>query len=254
MSLRIDLNADLGESFGPWKMGEDDELLRRITSANVACGFHASDPVTMARTVRAAARLGVAVGAHPGYPDLVGFGRRDLEMSPEEVEASLLYQIGALRAFCEAEGVPLHHVKPHGAMYNRAARDPRLAEAIARAVRRLDPSLILYAQPGGELARAGREAGLRVALEAFADRGYLPDGRLQPRAQPGAVLHDPDEVASRALRIVRDGRVTAVSGEEVELQAETLCVHGDNPEAVRLVDALRQRLEAAGVEIAPVGA
>ncbi|MDI3297942.1 MAG: 5-oxoprolinase subunit PxpA [Bacillota bacterium] len=254
MSLRIDLNADLGEGFGVWRMGEDEALLARITSANVACGFHASDPVTMARTVRAAARLGVAVGAHPGYPDLVGFGRRDLEMSPEEAEAAVIYQIGALRAFCEAEGVPLHHVKPHGAMYNRAARDRRLAEAIARAVRRVDPRLILYAQPGGELARAGEEAGLRVALEAFADRAYLPDGRLQPRSQPGAVFHDPEEVAERALSIVRDGRIASVTGEEVELRAETLCLHGDNPEAIRLAEAVRRRLEAAGVEIAPVRA
>ncbi|MCL6522251.1 MAG: LamB/YcsF family protein [Firmicutes bacterium] len=252
MKLRIDLNADMGESFGPWRMGVDEELLGRVSSANVACGFHASDPLTMARTVRAAVRLGVAVGAHPGYPDLVGFGRREMEMSPEEAEAVVVYQIGALAAFCAAEGAELHHVKPHGAMYNRAARDRSLAEAIARAVRRVDPRLILYAQPGSELARAGEAAGLRVALEAFADRGYLADGRLQPRSQPGAVLRDPEQVAERALRIVREGRVTAVTGEEVELRAETICLHGDNPEAVRLAEAVRRRLEAEGVEIAPV--
>jgi UPF0271 protein len=250
--MRIDLNSDVGESFGPWHMGADADVMRSITSANVACGYHASDPSVMRATVVLARDAGVAVGAHPGFPDLQGFGRRELRMSPADVEGMVLYQIGALAAIARAEGVALSHVKAHGALYNMAARDSRLADAIARAVRAFDWSLILFGLPGSELLSAGARAGLRVAAEGFADRAYDADGSLAPRTQPGSVIHDPDEVLRRSLRLVREGRVTARDGSELTFHVDTLCTHGDTPGAGALTRLLREGLEREGVSVAPL--
>lgn len=247
---QIDLNCDMGESFGVYRIGADEEVMPLITSASIACGFHGGDPQVMRRTVRLAREHGVAVGAHPGYRDLAGFGRRPVQCSPDEVYADVLYQIGALYAFCRAEGVALRHVKPHGALYNTAAVDPATAEAIARAVADFDPSLALYAPPGSALERAGRAAGLRVVREAFADRGYAADGTLLPRSHPGAVLHDPERAAAQARQIACAGTVTASTEEAVALPAETLCVHGDHPNVVSVLRRIREELAAAGVTVA----
>ena len=247
----IDLNADLGEGFGAYKAGDDEGLLGVVTSANVACGFHAGDPLVMRRTVERAAERGVAVGAHPGYPDLLGFGRRDLAASGDEVAAYVVYQIGALQAFCAAAGTRLRYVKAHGALYNRAARDATVAQAIARGVRLADPSLVLLGLAGSEMIAAAREAGIRAAAEAFVDRAYLPTGELVPRSQPGATLHDVAEVTARAVRMAREGTVTAVDGTVMDVRPDSLCVHGDNPDALAIVRAVRERLEAEGITVAP---
>ncbi len=254
MPATIDLNADIGESFGVYKLGLDEEVIQYITSANIACGAHAGDPMVMRHTVRLAREHGVAVGAHPGYPDLQGFGRRDLFLSPEEVKAYVMWQLGALWAFAKAEGVPVQHVKPHGALYNRAAADRHLADAIAQAVAEVDQGLVLVGLAGSELLEAGRRAGLRVASEVFADRGYNPDGSLVRRGTPGAIIHDPQAVASRALKMVREGRVTAADGSEVSIQADTVCFHGDTPGAVDLVKTVRGLLEQSGLRPAPFAA
>ena len=251
---RIDLNADLGESFGAWRMGEDEALLALVSSANIACGFHAGDPVVMQRTVALAAARGVAIGAHIALPDLQGFGRREMRIGADEAYALTLYQLGALAAFTRAAGVPLTHVKPHGALYNMAARDAALAAAIARAVRDFDPALRLVGLAGSALVEAGHAAGLAVAAEAFADRGYRADGSLQPRNEPGALLDDADRACAQALGIVRDGAVAAVDGSRVTLHADTLCLHGDGPHAVAFARKLREALGAAGVRIATPGA
>jgi UPF0271 protein len=251
--MRIDLNCDLGESFGPWKMGADEDVMRSITSANVACGFHAGDPTVLRRTIRLARENGVAVGAHPGFQDLAGFGRREMAASPAEVEDLVLYQIAALAGVAAAEGVRLQHVKAHGALYNMAARDRPLADAIARATAAFDRSLILFGLPGSALLDAGRASGLRVAAEAFADRSYEPDGSLTSRRLPHAIVHDPDRVVERVLRMARDGSVVASDGSAVQLRAETVCVHGDTPGAADLVARLRAGLERAGVQIVPIG-
>jgi UPF0271 protein len=247
----IDLNADLGEGFGAWRAGDDDGVLARVSSANVACGFHAGDPLVMRRTVEAAAARGVAVGAHPGYPDLLGFGRRDLAASPEEVTAYVVYQVGALSAFCAAAGTRLRYVKPHGALYNRAAVDEATARAVAEGVRLADPSLALLGLAGSRLVRAAEEAGLRAAAEAFVDRGYLADGTLVPRGRPGATLHEADAVAARAVRMVRDGVVEAADGTSLSVAPDSLCVHGDNPDAPAILAAVRAALERAGIGVAP---
>jgi 5-oxoprolinase (ATP-hydrolysing) subunit A len=247
--LRIDLNSDLGESFGPWPMGQDADLMRSITSANVACGFHAGDPGAMRRTVDLAARHGVAIGAHPGFPDLVGFGRREMQASPEEVEDLVLYQLAALAGFASARGVRLQHVKAHGALYNMAARDRSLANAIARAVRTFDPSLILFGLPASALLQAGTAAGLRVAAEAFADRAYEPDGSLASRRKPGSVIHDAEDVVRRAVRMARNHEVVAIDGSTVTFTPDTLCLHGDTPGAADLARQIRAALEGAGVTV-----
>lgn len=248
---KVDLNCDMGESFGAWRMGDDEHVLPHITSANVACGFHAGDPRVMARTVRRAKELGVAVGAHPSFPDLVGFGRRNLDVTPEEARTDVLYQIGALSAFCRAEGVPLQHVKPHGQLNNLALENRTLAEAIVDGVLAYDPNLIFVAY-GGELARVAEARGLRVGHEVFADRAYNPDGSLVSRRVPGAVIHDPERVVERAVQMVLDGRVRAHDGSWLELPVETICVHGDTPGAADLVQKLRSALEAAGVAVVPL--
>ncbi|HSC28424.1 MAG TPA: 5-oxoprolinase subunit PxpA [Vicinamibacterales bacterium] len=249
---RIDLNSDVGESFGAWRMGADEQVMRSITSANVACGFHAGDPGVMRHTVRLAREAGASVGAHPGFPDLAGFGRRDLRASPREVEDMVLYQIGALAAIAASEGVRLAHVKAHGALYNMAARDRALADAIARAVRDFDPGLVLFGLPGSALLEAGSALGLRVAAEGFADRAYEADGSLTPRTRPGAVIHDPEKVVRRALLLVREGRVTATDGTELKFHVDTLCTHGDTPDAHELTRLLREGLERQGVLVQPL--
>lgn len=249
-TMRIDLNGDVGESFGRYTLGGDEALMPALTSANIACGFHAGDPGVMRATVDLARSHGVAIGAHPGFPDLVGFGRRALAASPREVEDLVLYQVGALAAIARAQGTRLRHVKPHGALYNQAASDLSLAEAVARAVAAFDPSLVLVGLSGSKLLEAGRHAGLGVAAEAFADRAYQSDGTLVPRDRPGAVLTDADTVAERALAMVRDRAVTAEDGARVELAIDTLCLHGDTPAAASLAGRVREVLAAAGVVLA----
>jgi UPF0271 protein len=250
--MKIDLNADVGESFGAYTIGADAELIPTITSANVACGFHGGDPAVMRRTVRMARDAGVAVGAHPGFQDLAGFGRRDMRVTPQDAEDIVLYQIAALAGIARSEGVPLRHVKPHGALYNMAVRDGALAAAIARAVRAFDPTLVLFALPESELTRAGEACGLAVAAEGFADRSYEPDGSLTPRSHKGAVIHDTAAVVARAVRMVTEGKVTAVDGSEIGVRVQTICTHGDTPGAQELTRAIRAGLERAGVTIAPV--
>ncbi|MCF8033081.1 MAG: LamB/YcsF family protein [Desulfarculaceae bacterium] len=252
----IDLNCDMGESFGDYCLGCDDQVIAHITSANLACGFHASDPITMDKTIRLCAEHGVAIGAHPGYPDLRGFGRRNLASTPEEVRGDVLYQVGALAGLARARGVELQHVKPHGAMYNTAASHPPTAKAIATAVAEYDPGLILVtlAGPGGEIFRTiAQETGLKVASEAFADRAYTAEGRLAPRGTAGAVVHDPEVVAARCVRMATEGVVEAIDGTLVKLQADTICVHGDTPSAVELVKAVNQAMATNGVELQTMG-
>jgi 5-oxoprolinase (ATP-hydrolysing) subunit A len=250
--MRIDLNADVGESYGAWVMGSDDALLPLVTSANVACGAHAGDPLVMQRTVNLAVGHGVAVGAHPGYPDREGFGRRDLDMTSDELEASILAQLGALSAFTRAAGVALVHVKPHGALYNRAARDPRVAETVARAVKRFSPELVVVCLAGSAALEACRGAGLRTAAEAFADRAYEPDGSLRSRRLAGSVHTDPEAAAAQAVAIARDGRLLAADGSQLTLRADTLCIHGDTPDAPAIARAVRSALAAAGVAVTPL--
>ena len=249
----VDLNADVGEGFGPWPMGEDEALIPLVTSVNVACGAHAGDPLTIERTIRLAVATGASVGAHPGYPDLAGFGRRDLDMSAEELGASLVYQIGAVAAFARAAGVELRHVKPHGALYNRAARDDAVAEVVARAVADISRELVLVGLAGSRSLAAAEAAGVTVAAEAFADRGYEADGSLRSRRLDGAILASPALAASQAVAIAREGRVTAVDGSAVEVRADTICLHGDTPGAADYARAVRAALEAAGIPVRPLG-
>jgi UPF0271 protein len=251
--MRIDLNSDLGESFGPWRMGQDEEAMRSITSANIACGFHAGDPGVMRRTVRLAREHGVAVGAHPGFPDLVGFGRRELNATPQEVEDLVLYQVSALAGIAHAEGMRLQHVKAHGALYNMAASNAALADAIARAVASFDRSLIVLGLPGSELIRAGERAGLRTAAEGYADRAYEPDGSLASRRKPGSVIHDPAVVVSRVVKMIKEGGVTATDGTWLKLRVDTICTHGDTTGSHELIRRLRAALEADGVRVLPIG-
>jgi 5-oxoprolinase (ATP-hydrolysing) subunit A len=249
----IDLNCDLGESFGAWRMGQDEAVLDFISSANIACGFHAGDPLTMQRTVQVALAKNVVIGAHPSLPDLQGFGRREMQISANETYALVLYQVGALSAFAAAAGARVMHVKPHGALYNMAARDVTLADAIVQAVRALDPALILVGLAGSALPSAGLRAGLRVAQEAFADRSYRADGSLMPRREPNAVIHDVDAAVAQALSIAIDGRVRVNDGRFIAINADTICVHGDRDDAARFAEKLHRALIAAGVEIAALG-
>lgn len=249
---KVDLNSDLGESFGAYTIGLDEQVIAHISSANIACGYHAGDPLVMDKTVAAAKAAGIAIGAHPGYPDLIGFGRRNMTCSPAEVKAYVKYQLGALMAFAAAHGMKMQHCKPHGALYNMAGKDAALARAIAEAIAEVDSSIILLALAGSQMIKAGEEAGLRVASEVFADRAYQADGSLVPRKQPGAVIHDTDEAIARTIRMVKEGKVTAITGEDVPLKADSICVHGDNPSAVEFVRNIRARLEAEGVTIAPL--
>jgi UPF0271 protein len=247
----IDLNADLGEGFGAWRLGDDDALLDVVTSANVACGFHAGDPSTMYRVCGSAVARGVAIGAQVGYRDLAGFGRRRIDYDPDDLRDDILYQIGALEAFSRVAGDRVRYVKPHGALYNTAAVDERQASAVVGAVLAYDSALPLLCQPGSVLAASASAAGLTVVGEGFADRGYLPDGRLVPRSRPDALVHEPAAVVERAARMATDGSVTAVDGSEVTCLVQSICLHGDTPGAVDLARAVRDGLRAAGLEVRP---
>ena len=248
----LDLNCDMGEGLGAWKMGDDAALLDHVTSANIACGFHAGDPGTIHRTVELALEKGVAVGAHPSLPDLQGFGRRRMNVSATETYDMVLYQIGALAGFATACGGKLAHVKPHGALYNMAAKDGKLAQAIAQAIKDFDPRLVLFGLAGSELIRAGEQAGLKTANEVFADRTYQPDGSLTLRTQPHAMIHDVETAITQVQRMVGEGRVRSQQGGDVPVQADTLCIHGDEPGAVEFARRIRAALDAAGVRVAAI--
>jgi len=252
MRAAVDLNCDMGESFGAWKMGSDAVVLEHVSSANIACGFHAGDPVVMHRTVQAAFERGVAVGAHPSLPDLQGFGRRAMRVTPEEAYDLVLYQMGALAAFCRTLGGRLSHVKAHGALYNMAAKDAELAASIAQAVRDFDPGLVLFGLAGSELIRAGAGAGLKVANEVFADRSYQPDGMLTPRNRPNAMIGDVNAALAQVERMVREGTVRAVDGTDVKIEADTICIHGDEPGAAEFARELRALLARLGVAVRAV--
>ncbi|MFY9292461.1 MAG: 5-oxoprolinase subunit PxpA [Methylorubrum rhodinum] len=251
MSARIDLNADLGEGFGAWRMGDDAGLLDIVTSANVACGFHAGDPDIMVETAAAARARGVAIGAHPGFLDLRGFGRMRIQESPRRIERDIAYQIGALQACAALAGARVTHVKAHGALANLSNEDEAVAEALARAVAGVDRSLVLMVMPGLPAERAGERAGLRLMREVYADRVYVADGTLMPRAMPGSVIHDADEAARRVVRMVDEGAVFTGDGQKISVAIDTVCVHGDNPAALTMTRAVRTKLEAAGLSIRP---
>lgn len=246
---RVDLNADIGESFGNYTIGMDAEVIRYITSANTACGYHAGDPLVMEKTVALAKAGNVAVGAHPGYPDLMGFGRRNMKVSPAEAKAYIKYQVGALKAFTDAAGVKMQHVKPHGAFYNMAAVDEDLAAAICEGIKEIDPDLIMLGLAGSKHITAAHKVGLKVASEVFADRNYMEDGTLVPRSRADAKISDPEEAITRVIRMVKDGKVTAVTGRDIDIKADSVCVHGDNPKAVEFVRTIRERLTAEGIEV-----
>lgn len=250
--MRIDLNADIGESFSTHSTDDDERLLRTITSGSIACGFHSGDPDVMRHTVRMAVKAGVSIGAHPGFRDPAGFGRREMNIEAREIVNLVLYQIGALSAIAKAEGATIRHVKPHGALYNMSVRREDIAEAIAYATAVFDDELVLVGLPASALLAAGSRAGLRVAAEAFADRSYEADGTLTPRHLDGAVLSEPLYAAERAVRMVRDGKVAARDGSTLSITADTLCVHGDTPGAAELAAAVRAGLEQAGVTVAPL--
>lgn len=252
--MRIDINCDMGESFGRWQLGADAAVMPHISSANIACGGHAGDTAVMRSTLALAAQYGVACGAHPGFADLAGFGRREIPVAPSEAGDLVLYQLGALDAIARSQGVTLAHVKAHGALYNMAARDRRLTDAIAAAVASFDRSLVFFGLAGSCMLDAGKAAGLTVAAEGFADRSYEPDGSLTPRSAAGSVIHDVDAVVERAVRMAREGRVKTRTGDEIALHVDTICVHGDTPGAADLAKALRAGLENAGIVVASVGA
>ncbi|WP_315928330.1 5-oxoprolinase subunit PxpA [Mesorhizobium sp. SP-1A] len=245
----IDLNSDLGESFGPWPMGDDVSMLEIVTSANIACGFHAGDPAGILTVLKEAARRGVSVGAHVGYRDLVGFGRRNMDPSSAELVGDTIYQIGALQGLARAAGTTVRYVKPHGALYNTIAHDARQAADVIAGIKAIDPSLILMALAGAPIVEQARAAGLAVVCEAFADRAYNADGSLVSRRLPGSVIHDPEVVAERMLRMVTEGKIATTDGVEIPLEAQSICIHGDNPAAVALARALREKLAKRGVEL-----
>lgn len=247
----VDLNCDLGESFGRYTLGLDAEVIPLVSSCNIACGMHAGDPVVMGSTVAMAAEAGIAIGAHPGYPDLQGFGRRDLNLLLDEAYAYIVYQVGALAGFCAARGVELRHVKPHGQLYNRAAIDAPLAEAIACAVRDVDPNLVLVGLANGALVESGRNAGLAVAQEFFTDRNYTDEGVLVARSLPNALITDEEFAVKRVVRVAKEGTIESATGKTIEIQADTICVHGDNIHALEFVKRIRAALEAEGIAVKP---
>ena len=246
---RVDLNSDLGESFGRYTLGSDDKIIPLITSANVACGYHASDPVVMEKTVARAKEAGIRVGAHPGFPDLMGFGRRNMNVSGPEAKAYTLYQLGALYGFCKAQGMTLQHVKPHGAFYNMAAKDYALSKAICEAIYEFDKNLIVLPLSGGELSRAALNMGLRTAQEVFADRAYEEDGTLVDRRKEGAMITDEDEAITRVIRMVKEKKVTAITGKDIPIEADSVCVHGDGAKALAFVERIRKTLTEEGITI-----
>jgi UPF0271 protein len=247
----IDINSDLGESFGAWTMGDDAAMLDIVSSANVACGFHAGDPAGILRTLKAAGRRGVAIGAHVGYRDLAGFGRRNMDPSSEELVGDVIYQIGALKGLAAAAGTTVTYVKPHGALYNTIAHDQRQASDVITAIRSVDPGLVLMALAGSPLIAQARAAGLTVVAEAFADRAYTADGQLVSRREKGSVLHDPQEIAQRIVRMVKEGVIRSIDGSDVAIDAQSICVHGDSPDAVAIARHLRAGLEEAGLSVQP---
>lgn len=251
-NVKVDLNADLGESFGRYKLGLDEEVMKYITSANVATGWHAGDPLVMRKTVKLAKEKGVAVGAHPSYPDLLGFGRRYMKLTYDEARNYILYQVGALYAFVRAEGLELQHVKPHGALYNALVKEEELARGVIEGIADFDKNLIFVTLSGSRPAEIAEEMGVKVAHEVFADRAYNPDGTLVPRSKPGAVIEDKEEIAERVISMVKDGGVKAINGEWVELKVDTICLHGDNPKAVEIAAHIRKVLEEEGVKIVPM--
>lgn len=251
--MRIDINCDMGESFGSYKIGDDRKIMPFITSANIACGWHAGDPMVMAATVRLAKDNGVAIGAHPGYPDLLGYGRRNIETFKGEIKNYILYQIGALSAFARETGLKLQHVKPHGALYNLAAKDEQAADEVIAAMKACKKELILMTLAGSLCAEKARAAGLRVATEVFPDRAYLSTGQLAPRTMTGAVIHDLDKVKERVLKLVTTGLITSIDGVDIKLDAETLCIHGDTPGAWQIAGIIRETLEAANIRVLPIG-
>lgn len=251
MTTQIDLNSDVGEGFGQWRIGDDEAMLGTVSSANIACGFHAGDPTGIRRTLAVAATNGVVVGAHVGYRDLVGFGRRDLDVEPVDLIADVIYQIGALQALATSVGTRVSYVKPHGALYNRIAHDEKQARAVVTAVAEVDQSLVLLGLPDSVVLRLAQEAGLRTAAEAFADRAYTPTGQLVSRRLEGAVLHDAEVISERIVGLVQTGTIQAIDGSVIRLQADSVCVHGDTAGAVEAAVAIRRRLREAGVVIAP---
>lgn len=249
---RVDLNSDLGESFGRYTLGMDDKVIPLISSANVACGYHASDPLVMNKTIEMAKAAGIRVGAHPGFPDLMGFGRRNMVVTPEEAKAYTMYQIGALDAFCKSKGVKMQHVKPHGAFYNMAAKDYALSKAICEAIYEYDKTLIVMGLSGSETVKAARDMGLRVAQEVFADRAYEEDGTLVNRKKEGAMITDEEIAIARVVRMVKEGKVTAITGKDIDITADSICVHGDGVKALAFVDKIRKTLTEEGVEICSI--
>ncbi|MBP2637323.1 MAG: protein ybgL [Firmicutes bacterium] len=250
---RVDLNCDLGESFGAYKLGMDEDILPFVTSANIACGFHAGDPAVMRKTVALALKNNAAIGAHPGLQDLVGFGRRQLDISAQEAYDMVVYQLGALQAFVKAEGTSLQHVKPHGALYNMAAKSQPLAAAIAEAVYKVDPGLILFGLSGSELVAAGEKIGLKVAHEVFADRTYQLDGSLTPRKQPDALITNDEEAVAQVVRMVKEGRVASRQGTDVAVKADTVCIHGDGAHALAFAQKIRESLLDSGIAVKAIG-
>lgn len=248
---RVDLNCDLGESFGTYKIGLDESVIPYISSANIACGFHASDPVVMEHTVAMAKEYGCSIGAHPGFPDLMGFGRRQMQITPDEAKAYIIYQVGALAGFCRAYGVRMHHVKPHGAFYNMAAVDYPLARAICEGIYEVDPELVLLGLAGSELLKAAGDTGLQYASEVFADRAYNEDGTLVSRKLPGAVITDEAAAVQRVLRMVKEQKVTSVTGKDIMIRPDSICVHGDNQKALQFVQKIREALIKEQIEIKP---
>ncbi len=249
MSYFVDLNSDIGEGFGAYTMGMDEEIMKCVTSVNVACGWHAGDPLIMDKTVKFAKENNVAIGAHPGYPDLLGFGRRKIDVTPEEARTYMLYQLGALDAFAKANGMKLQHMKLHGGFYNSAAVDPKLADAVLDGIEAYDKNLIVMILSGSYMAKEAKRRGLRVAEEVFADRGYNADGTLVNRKLPGAFVKDPDEAIKRVIKMVKTKKVTAVNGEEIDIDADSICVHGDNPKAIEFVNRIRNSLIAEGISV-----
>jgi UPF0271 protein len=248
------MNCDLGESYGAFKIGNDEKIMPHITSANIACGFHAGDPITMAQTLNLAKKHGVALGAHPGYPDLLGFGRREMRLTLEEIKNYTIYQVSALQGFAKIAGLNLQHVKPHGALYNTAVKDEETSRGIVDAIKALDRNLIIFAPPKSVLAKIATEEGLRVAYEFFADRAYNTDGSLVSRKQPNSIIMEPSVVLERTLKVLREGKVSALNGEIITLgKVHTICVHGDTPTAIKLTEVLKKELVKSGIEVVPVG-
>lgn len=252
MSNKVDLNSDLGESFGSYTIGQDEKIIPLVSSANVACGFHAADPVVMTKTIERVKESGIAIGAHPGFPDLMGFGRRNMNLTPKEAKAYVGYQVAALMGMAKAKGLTLQHVKPHGALYNMAAVDYQLSYAICEAIKELDEDLIVLGLSGSQMIQAAKDLGMRVAGEVFADRGYEDDGTLVSRNKEGAFIHDENEAVERVIRMVKEGKVTTATGKDILIQADSICVHGDGEKALLFVEKIRVGLEASGIDIVPI--